>query len=488
MSSATRPARSAALLLLFVGCALPLPPGAHYDAPAEDATARPDVIVSPDVVDAPDAALDAPDRIDVTPDADAALDVPDRADVALDADAALDVAVRPDAAPDADAGPDVPDRPDAAPDVAPDGGCGAGRTRCELVCTDTSSDRDNCGVCNSACQANQICSRGACVACPSGQVGCGASCTALAMDAANCGACGRACAAAERCDTGLCVTDALLSQQSCVPMTSGCGMAPVPGATFTMGTPACMSATDPACGAASSPPQPSVTVSNFAIDRYEVTVARFRRWVAAGRPAPTGAVRYRSGMMTFVGAVATDMQLTCDALANYARMDREDHPINCVDWATAQAFCVWDGGRLPTQAEWELAARGAEGRIYPWGNTPPDDTRLCWNGTSVTHSTTCRVGSLPAGASPLGIHDLVGNVAEWNADQFQIYHTGGATGYWRGDPVTDPLCNEATTERVIRGGSAFASDRDVVRSASRGNGNPTFQRSQFGFRCARDVP
>jgi formylglycine-generating enzyme required for sulfatase activity len=483
MFSATRPSRSAALLLLFAGCALPLPPGAHYDAPAEDATARPDTVGPTDVtLDAPDrmdAALDVAGRLD----ADAALDVPDRAD----ADAALDVADRPDA----DAALDVPDRLDAAPDAdaaAPDVVCGTGFVNCSGVCRGLQSDRTACGGCTRSCAPPEICSAGECVGCPMGRVVCGNACVAIATDPGNCGACGRACAAGSRCELGLCVNDALLAQQSCAPTTSGCGMVPVAGATFTMGTPACTGASDPACGAAASPPQPNVTVSSFAIDRYEVTVARFRRWVAAGRPLPGATVQYRAGAMAFVGAVATDMLLDCDAFANYPRADREDHPINCVDWATAQAFCVWDGGRLPTQAEWEFAARGVEGRIYPWGNAPPDDSRLCWNGVSVTHSSTCRVGSLPAGASPLGIHDLVGNVAEWNADQFQFYHAGGATGCWRGNPVTDPLCNEATTERVSRGGSAFATDPSVVRSASRGNGNPTFQRSQFGFRCARDVP
>jgi formylglycine-generating enzyme required for sulfatase activity len=254
----------------------------------------------------------------------------------------------------------------------------------------------------------------------------------------------------------------------------------VTGGTFTMGE------GSPAFQA--SPVQPNTTVGNFALDAYEVTVARFRRWVAAGRPVPSGPVMYRGGAVPFEGTVNTDPELDCEgSYSNYPRMDRENHPMNCVNWATAQAFCVWDGGRLPTQAEWEFAARGPSGRIYPWGSVGPDDTLTCWSRSEMLRTSTCPVGMFTAG-SVGGIHDLAGNVWEWNADWFAGYTTSGM-GCWIGASTTNALCNNrATGYRMIRGGSWYYDDAAGLRSASRLVSTPAFRSDDVGFRCARDMP
>lgn len=260
-------------------------------------------------------------------------------------------------------------------------------------------------------------------------------------------------------------------------------MVPVYGGTFAMG--------QAEVAVMASPPQPSTTVQNFALDAFEVTVARFRRWVAAGRPVPNGPVVYRGGTLPFEGTVNTDTELNCDdTKANYPRRDRENHPINCVNWATAQAFCVWDGGRLPTQVEWEFAARGSSEspRNYPWGSAAPDDALTCWSGSELVRETTCPVGMFRPGAVN-GIHDLAGNVYEWNADWYATYRLSG-TGCWSASGTRNALCVDRTLgSRVVRGGGFRApAERPAFLAASRYPSMPSGYFDDLGFRCARDIP
>ncbi|MBK6579843.1 MAG: SUMF1/EgtB/PvdO family nonheme iron enzyme [Sandaracinaceae bacterium] len=95
-----------------------------------------------------------------------------------------------------------------------------------------------------------------------------------------------------------------------------------------------------------------------------------------------------------------------------------EHPRNCVSWQQASAYCAWRGARLPSDAEWEYAARGTDGRLFPWGNEPPDETRARWNNAFTESERWSRmrsspVGSYPGGASPFGVLDMAGNVSEW---------------------------------------------------------------------------
>ena len=145
-----------------------------------------------------------------------------------------------------------------------------------------------------------------------------------------------------------------------------------------------------------------------------------------------------------------------------------DHPINCVDYAAAEAYCRWVGKRLPTEAEWELAARGAEGRAYPWGADGPECARACYDRNGGCRSggqevTTCASGLHAADRTPEGLYDLGGNVAEWVSDGF------------------------ASGQKAVRGGSFIDGD-DQLKATSRAGAPPGLAHVGIGFRCAADGP
>ncbi len=337
------------------------------------------------------------------------------------------------------------------------------------------------------CDGALVACGGSCVDPASGLISCGATCVDPRANAAHCGGCERRCVAGQTCIGGVCVGGETLAQRSCGAATPGCGMVPVEGAVFAMG--------DEAPEFAAAPVQTNVRVHGFAIDAYEVTVARFRAWMAAGQPIPSGPVVYRGGALPFEGPLGPERALACDGdAANYrAARDRENHPINCVNWAMAQAFCVWDGnglGRLPTQAEWELAARGTTGRWYPWGSSAPDSTRACWSGMGAQRRTSCVVGSFPAGDSPGGVHDLAGNIWELVADAWEPYRNT-PPGCWINSGPTDPICIDRSAmngERVARGGWWGGEGVGSLGSAAQGAFWFEGRSSSVGFRCARDTP
>jgi len=236
-------------------------------------------------------------------------------------------------------------------------------------------------------------------------------------------------------------------------------------------------------------PVHEVTLSAYCIDRTEVTVKAHASCVDAGvcTVAP-GTVNWRGYSPGYVKRYSR----FCN------REDRPDHPINCIDWDQAVAYCKWTGGRLPTEAEWEYAARGTDGRLYPWGNEAPTATKLNACGAECAavvnrdlggrlnlakfdvsdgYETTAPVGSFPDGASPFGVLDMAGNVWEWTADWF---------GPYSGVAATNPQSVKTSTVRVQRGGGwniGFAAD--YLRAAYRMGGEPSDRLVYVGFRCAR---
>jgi sulfatase modifying factor 1 len=155
---------------------------------------------------------------------------------------------------------------------------------------------------------------------------------------------------------------------------------------------------------------------------------------------------------------------------------KDDHPIVRVTWKNATAYTSWAGARLPTEAQWEKAARGTDGREYPWGNEW--DVSKCNNWDTGPHQTT-PVGSYPQGASPYGVLDMAGNVWEWCADWYD-------ENYYQSAPDRNPPGPDMGTDRVLRGGSWYVIAPDFFRCAYRRNSYPNGRRSdQYGFRCAR---
>jgi formylglycine-generating enzyme required for sulfatase activity len=496
---------------------------------AGDATPPPDGPAKTDVpatdrLDAPDDASDAAMAVDVPVSMDSpeagAQDVASEADALDVADAPSDAAASVDATeasttPDAMDAPDAVSPPDAAdaPDVTD--ACTSPRMVCGSACVDTSTSLAHCGGCGVVCAVEggtPTCAAGTCERrCPAGQSSCGTRCVDLRTDPSNCGACGT------RCASGACGASVCLTQRSCaVAGTPGCGLLVIPGGTFTMGAAECAATPDATCARGASPPQSGVTVSGFALDVYEVSVARFNAYWAVRSGMMGGvrsaAIRYPSGQTIAWVSPPNPSPMMRDGQYNWrpTTSDRDAHPLNGIDWWMAQEFCVWDGGtlasdpntgRLPTEAEWEYAARGrpvpaeglVSGRVYPWGNVTPGPAcdRGLWNqGAEATlcggtnGGLTRAVGSFAATG---GLFDMAGSVAEWTADNASNYPS-----CWLS--ATNPLCNnDPGRERVRRGGSwgVYVNDAELpfLRSASRNGRLPGFNDSGAnGFRCARSVP
>jgi formylglycine-generating enzyme required for sulfatase activity len=222
-------------------------------------------------------------------------------------------------------------------------------------------------------------------------------------------------------------------------------------------------------------PQRRVYLDAFDMDKYEVTNAQYRRFIqATGREAP----------QTWPGRYVqfTDSKISLDWQAGTYPAGQATYPVVMVNWADADAYCAWVGKRLPTEAEWEKAARGTDGRIYPWGNTW-DAGKANTRETGIGHPQP--VGSYPAGASPYGALDMVGNVWEWVADQYGRDYYSQALRQSSGQaPDRNPQGPSVGWGNVQRGGSWY-SLRQHVSTTFRNMTHCYAPNYRVGFRCAR---
>jgi len=215
-------------------------------------------------------------------------------------------------------------------------------------------------------------------------------------------------------------------------------------------------------------PYHQVTLDGFFIDTYEVTAGQYKACVDAGACSYNG-------------------PSSADSLWGHYRTynnGRDEHPINYVSWAEAQAYCAWLEKTLPTEAQWEKASRGTEGLKYPWGNSPEAScTHAVMYGDGVPgcgENGTWAVGSKPLGVSPYGAHDMIGNVWEWTAD----WYSSGYYSQTPDDGWVNPLGPDSGESRVLRGGSWDYLITGDFRSSNRRSTTPSDRVSNLGFRCS----
>lgn len=202
-------------------------------------------------------------------------------------------------------------------------------------------------------------------------------------------------------------------------------------------------------------PQRTIFLGAYSIDQYEVTNHQYQQFVTStGHRKPGLPSRYaKSG----------------------SKVRGVNQPVVYVSWDDASEYCRWKGRRLPTEAEWEKAMRGTDGRLWPWGNKDQANGAN-WARVQDGHEVSASVGSFQADQSPYGVMDGAGNVIEWVADWYD-------ETYYRNSPKENPPSPEYGTYRVLRGGGYTTTGGDV-RITSRSKMMPDFRDETIGFRCA----
>lgn len=207
-------------------------------------------------------------------------------------------------------------------------------------------------------------------------------------------------------------------------------------------------------------PPHRVYLNAFYIDKFEVTNGRFAKYVEAIQSEPPWGF--------------TDKETP---------VIHAERPVRWVNWMDAMGYCLWVGKRLPTEAEWEKAARGTDERVYPWGNDPPTPVHAVYGLREGGAETVSVIGNHHMGQSPYGVQDLAGNLYEWVMDWYaEDFYSSFING-----PAINPRGPGEGAAKVQRGGS-YINTPYRLRSSFRTKGNPTEQDPNVGFRCAQDAP
>lgn len=271
------------------------------------------------------------------------------------------------------------------------------------------------------------------------------------------------------------------------------GMARIPGGTYVIGSPAGHPLANPA-----AMPQHRVELAPFRIDRTEVTNAQFAEFLNALPVKPIGTASggktklenfapadrplflefsSRPSPYTMIDTDDEDARIGVRGGRFVPNAGHENHPATEVTWAGALAYCTWRGARLPTEAEWEAAARGKEARPFPWGNAMPTPELAV---IGLPSGTTLPAGSRPKGATPEGLLDMAGSLLEWTSTLDRPYP-------YRRDDGRENL--SAPGERIVRGGNYIfddTPDKLVSWNRSVAYRNPATGHRQIGLRCAAD--
>ncbi len=213
-----------------------------------------------------------------------------------------------------------------------------------------------------------------------------------------------------------------------------------------------------------------VYLDTFYIDKYEVTASEFAEFL-------NDHFHYAQAFIDTGDAVTIELK---DGV--YRPRDGLDHyPANRISWYGADTYCRWKGKRLPTEAEWEKAARGTDERTFPWGNQHPDNTLATYRRPFATHGFKAMepVDSMPQGASPYGAHHMAGNVWEWVSDWYQDI-------YYENSPEKNPQGPDTGDHKVMRGGNWYYKAY-YMRTTYRFNDPPETFKVWQGVRCARSV-